>query len=249
MGDPVSPQGWGVPVKVLLKRGGAGAVGTDMQDDVHGAGYLLAKQRAKRRAMLDFPNHHAPFLTKGLNVKLLPTMGWNPFAIGETHPIFTCMKNRFLSAITVVFLAATGSTGSAQEAEAVSVLDRWSTDPSVHFDGSEINLNDFIWQARVLIVFADTPNDPLFQRQIELLDTDLAALAERDVVIVMDSDGQSRSDLRNALRPRGFGLVLVDKDGRVALRKPQPWDIREISRVIDSTPLRQLEIEERRVSQ
>ena len=159
------------------------------------------------------------------------------------------MKNRFLSALALIFMTFAATSATAQEAENTTVLDRWSEDRSLHFDGSEINLNDFVWRARVLVVFAETEFDPLFQRQIELLDTDLAALAERDVVIVMDTDADNRSDLRNALRPRGFGLVLVDKDGRVALRKPQPWDIREISRAIDSTPLRQLEIEERRDSQ
>ena len=51
---------------------------------------------------------------------------------------------------------------------------------------------------------------------------------------------------RLRLRPRGFMMVLMGKDGEVELRKPAPWSIREISRSIDKMPLRQQEIEDRR---
>jgi hypothetical protein len=46
------------------------------------------------------------------------------------------------------------------------------------------------------------------------------------------------------MRPRGFMLVLVDKEGQIELRKPFPWDVREITRSIDKMPLRQREIRE-----
>jgi hypothetical protein len=38
--------------------------------------------------------------------------------------------------------------------------------------------------------------------------------------------------------------VLVGKDGGNKLRKPFPWDVREISRSIDKMPMRQREIRE-----
>ena len=53
---------------------------------------------------------------------------------------------------------------------------------------------------------------------------------------------------RKKLRPRGFMLVLVGKDGGVKLRKPSPWTVREITRSIDKFPDRQREVEERRGS-
>ena len=65
------------------------------------------------------------------------------------------------------------------------------------------------------------------------------------MIIITDTDPAARSPLRQELRPRGFGLVLVGKDGRVALRKPAPWDVRELTRSIDKMPLRQQEIRER----
>jgi hypothetical protein len=41
-------------------------------------------------------------------------------------------------------------------------------------------------------------------------------------------------------------LVIIGKDGEVELRKPAPWDVREITRSIDKMPLRQQEVQDRR---
>jgi hypothetical protein len=72
-------------------------------------------------------------------------------------------------------------------------------------------------------------------------------LAERDVIVITDTDGAAMSDVRTTLRPRGYMMALVGKDGRVALRKPEPYDVRELSRSIDKMPLRQQEIQDRRL--
>ncbi|MDX1782472.1 MAG: DUF4174 domain-containing protein, partial [Thalassovita sp.] len=58
------------------------------------------------------------------------------------------------------------------------------------------------------------------------------------------TDPKGKSALREDLRPRGFMLALVDKDGQVKLRKPAPWTVREITRSIDKWPTRQQEIRE-----
>jgi hypothetical protein len=39
--------------------------------------------------------------------------------------------------------------------------------------------------------------------------------------------------------------VLIDKDGEAKLRKPLPWDVREITHAIDKFPLRRQEMRER----
>ncbi len=111
----------------------------------------------------------------------------------------------------------------------------------------ETNLSDFLWQKRPVIVFADSPNDPAFVEQMELLTARLDALAERDVVLITDTDPDARSEIRLKLRPRGFMLALLGKDGQVKLRKPLPWDVRELSRVIDKMPMRQREIRDGRL--
>lgn len=106
------------------------------------------------------------------------------------------------------------------------------------------NLDEFLWIKRPLVVFADSPADPQYVRQMEYITARLADLDERDVVVLTDTDPAARSDLRKELRPRGFMLVLIGKDGAIYLRKPLPWDVREITRVIDKLPVRQQEMRE-----
>ncbi|MEE4345343.1 MAG: DUF4174 domain-containing protein [Paracoccaceae bacterium] len=113
------------------------------------------------------------------------------------------------------------------------------------FEGSDTDLSEFLWIKRPIVVFADTPNDPRFIEQMTFLNADVPALMLRDVVVLTDTNPAARSELRRTLRPRGFMLVLIDKDGGVKQRKPAPWDVREISRTIDKFPTRQQEIRER----
>ena len=108
--------------------------------------------------------------------------------------------------------------------------------------GAEINLDDFLWVNRPIVVLADSPDDPRFLEQLRLLEERLPDLKERDVVVITDTDPSQQTDLRQALRPRGFMLVLIGKDGGIKLRKPSPWSVREISRVIDKMPMRRQEI-------
>ncbi|MEZ5912283.1 MAG: DUF4174 domain-containing protein [Paracoccaceae bacterium] len=110
------------------------------------------------------------------------------------------------------------------------------------FPAAEVQLEDLLWLKRPIVVFADSPADPAFERQLRLLAADPEALVKRDVVIVTDTDPEARSAARRKLRPRGFSLVLLDKDGDVKLRKPLPWDVREITHAIDKFPLRRQEI-------
>lgn len=106
----------------------------------------------------------------------------------------------------------------------------------------DAGMGDFLWKSRPIIVFADTPDDPAFVEQMRLLNAQPGMLIERDVVVIPDSDPSMDSDWRDSLHPRGFSLVLIDKDGQVKLRKPLPWSVREISRAIDKFPLRRQEI-------
>ncbi|MFW2587649.1 DUF4174 domain-containing protein [Sagittula sp. SSi028] len=107
---------------------------------------------------------------------------------------------------------------------------------------ADTTLEDWLWVKRPVVVFADSPNDPRFREQIELLLDRPDALDDLDVVVITDSDPAARSAVRQALRPRGFALVVLAKDGTIVTRKPRPWSVREISRSIDKLPLRQDEL-------
>ncbi len=98
---------------------------------------------------------------------------------------------------------------------------------------------------RPVVVFADSPNDPNFILQMELLARAYPDLEERDVILVTDTDPAADSEWRHKLRPRGFSLVIMDKDLRPVIRKPNPWTVREITAAIDKLPLRRQEMLER----
>tara|TARA_R110002096_G_scaffold189191_8_gene369441 strand:- start:2177 stop:2614 length:438 start_codon:yes stop_codon:yes gene_type:complete len=112
-------------------------------------------------------------------------------------------------------------------------------------DAAGVTMAEFLWLKRPVVVLADSPNDPAFTKQLALLAENPGALSERDVVVVVDSNPAARSFFRTKLRPRGFSLVLMDKDGGVELRKPRPWDVREITRAIDKFPLARQELLDR----
>ncbi len=123
-----------------------------------------------------------------------------------------------------------------------STLDAWQAEPLRVLNPIELKLSDFLWEARPIIIFANTANDPRVETQLKYLLENEADLLERDIVIIVDTDPSLASELRLKLRPRDFQLVLIGKDGGVKLRKPRPWSMRELSRVIDKMPIRKQEI-------
>ena len=154
--------------------------------------------------------------------------------------------SKSLKSLAIALLVAgpigAGATDGTTEQSSAEI---WEADRGRIFDATEVSLEDFLWIARPVIVFADTAADPAFQEQIDLLTTRMDELTARDVVIITDSNPDDQTDIRRKLRPRGFMLTLIGKDGGVKLRKPFPWDVRELSRSIDKMPLRQQEIRER----
>ena len=144
----------------------------------------------------------------------------------------------------LILLAALALPATAQETAAVLPETRTMTD-ATPLPAAEADLGTYLWTARPVVVFADSDADPRFVEQMELLGRGTSALEERDVVVITDTDPAARSAIRQKLRPRGFMLVLIGKDGGIKLRKPAPWDVRELSRVIDKMPMRLQELRER----
>ncbi|NDV01002.1 DUF4174 domain-containing protein [Pseudoroseicyclus tamaricis] len=125
-----------------------------------------------------------------------------------------------------------------------NVLELWRADPTRIFSGAEVDVEALQYIARPLVVFADSPFDPNFAQQMELIEDGWNDLVPRDVMVITDTDPAARTPLREIFRPRGFVMILVGKDGRIAQRKPSPWATREMSHAIDKLPLRQQEIRE-----
>lgn len=106
----------------------------------------------------------------------------------------------------------------------------------------DTDLSSYRWTHRPIVVFANSPEDVNYTRQIKMLESGLNQLLVRDVVVLTDTNPSEVSPLRELLRPRGFALLLIGKDGQVKLRKPFPWSARELSRAIDKMPMRRQEL-------
>lgn len=98
------------------------------------------------------------------------------------------------------------------------------------------------WEARPVIIFADSEKDPRFQRQVANLAARSDDMTERDVVILMDTDPTVASELRTKFRPRGFQIILIGKDGEIKLRRPHPITAEDLNRQIDRMPTRRREM-------
>ncbi len=146
--------------------------------------------------------------------------------------------------LTLVFCAAIAATTAAGEGTATAV------DPAAFsaIAGGQADLDALRHAKRPIVVFADSPDDPAFAEQMRLVESRWPELAVRDVVVITDTDPAARSAIREKLRPRGFMVVLIDKDGTVALRKPFPWDTRELMRMIDRMPDRREEMRNTRAA-
>ena len=106
----------------------------------------------------------------------------------------------------------------------------------------DTDLSVYQWTHRPVVVLANSTEDVNYKRQIKMLEQDIESLVDRDVIILTDTTLSPATPLRDALRPRGFALLLIGKDGQIKLRKPFPWSVRELSRAIDKMPMRRQEL-------
>ena len=119
----------------------------------------------------------------------------------------------------------------------------FSEDSSLFLEVSkDTDLSAYQWTHRPVVVFANSPEDVNYKRQIKMLERDIESLVDRDVIILTDTKPSTSTPLRDELRPRGFALLLIGKDGQVKLRKPFPWSVRELSRAVDKMPMRRQEL-------
>ncbi len=112
-------------------------------------------------------------------------------------------------------------------------------------DAREVDVREFVWNRRIIVVMAETPDDPQFTRQLEALRDREAEFVERDAVVIFDANPEDNSALRQVLRPRGFVTAIIDKDGEVKARRPAVRSGRELMAVIDRFPTRRQEVLER----
>ena len=143
--------------------------------------------------------------------------------------------------LPVLPLAALPATAQDTESDATVIVAAETEAPE-----EQPTLADLLWIARPIVVFADTPNDPRFIQQMGMLGERTADLEDRRVVVLTDTDPAAAGELRRELRPRGFGVVLIDTDGSIVQRRPAPTTAREFINLIDRLPSRRQETGSRR---
>ena len=156
------------------------------------------------------------------------------------------MKPIFTLVFAAVF-AATAGTAQSIEADAAEtpIAAPVAEDELLFLDAREIDVREYIWNHRLIVVMADTPDNPQFDRQLDEIRDRADEFVIRDVVVIFDAEPDDRSDLRQVLRPNGFMTAIIDKDGEVKARRPSVRSGRELMGVIDKFPLRRQEILER----
>lgn len=128
-------------------------------------------------------------------------------------------------------------------------------------------LASYVGQKRVLLIFAPSDQNVLYQRQIAALAHHAQEIKDRDLVIlpVVTQEGPpiNADTLRVTLGPgmppmqqliarrrfgiadQAFAVVLVGKDGGDKFRSDQPVTMDHLDRIIDAMPMRQEEMRSR----
>ena len=81
--------------------------------------------------------------------------------------------------VALILSGALAFAAAAQEAEP-PVLEP--------IPAEDVTLDEFLWQQRPIVIFADSANDPAFQTQLLYLADDPGELIKSDVIILTDTD-------------------------------------------------------------
>jgi monofunctional biosynthetic peptidoglycan transglycosylase len=124
----------------------------------------------------------------------------------------------------------------------------------------EVDLGDYKWRNRLLLVFSPSESHSDYKAQKKEIVEQMAEVEDRDLVIFeIFGEGENRvgsSIITNAageslrekfgVKPEDHTVILVGKDGGEKLRSTGHVPMEEIFSLIDSMPMRQSEMRERR---
>ncbi|MGI2907764.1 DUF4174 domain-containing protein [Tolypothrix sp. VBCCA 56010] len=119
------------------------------------------------------------------------------------------------------------------------------------------DLKSYQWKNRLLLVFAPDENNPAYQKQMQLFQTQQADFSERDLLLVeILTEGTSRASgkaideadvtkvrSRFQVSPEDFRVILVGKDGTQKRSDSKPVEAKVIFNEIDAMPMRQQEMQ------
>ncbi|MDF0597092.1 DUF4174 domain-containing protein [Psychromarinibacter halotolerans] len=142
-----------------------------------------------------------------------------------------------LRPLAFVLGAATATGGGAAQSDTAAALFR-------PLDSATPNLDVYRWDKRVVLLFAEDDLDPTLATARARLAAAAAGLAERDIVVLTDTNPGAGGAIRSGLGVGGFAMVLVGKDGTVKLNRSAFIDVDELFGVIDAMPMRRREMQD-----
>jgi hypothetical protein len=121
------------------------------------------------------------------------------------------------------------------------------------YDDSPANLNQYQWQNRVILVFADSKESDQYQKQVQEFTSQDEGFQDRDLITFhLFSDGNSfledqdisKQDVKKLqkrfkIQPGSFAVILLGKDGTEKLRAEERLSTDKLFNIIDAMPMRQ----------
>ncbi|MGI3168224.1 DUF4174 domain-containing protein [Pseudooceanicola sp. C21-150M6] len=139
--------------------------------------------------------------------------------------------------------AALLATGLVLTGVAATTAAFASTDDLIRpLDPTSSSLDSYRWDARPVLIFAPSTDDPTYRDAIARLDTARADLRDRDIVVLTDTSPDTASPIRKGLGAEGFTMLLVGKDGGVKTRSDEVIAPETLFATIDRMPMRQREV-------
>ena len=127
-------------------------------------------------------------------------------------------------------------------------------------DTMPMDLTQFQWKNRLLLIFAPDVNDEFFQKLQGEIIAQKAGVEDRDLVVfeVLERgpsrmnkallDQKKVDSIRRlfSVPQRSFRIILIGKDGGIKLKQDDQIDLETIFEFIDSMPMRKDEIRQKK---
>ena len=109
---------------------------------------------------------------------------------------------------------------------------------------ASLDLHQYQWKNRILLIFAPTEADTAYQQQRQLLEASAAEVKERDLIVLPVVEAAANQDLRTQfnIANGAFAVILIGKDGGEKARFERVISAAQLFAIIDAMPMRQSEM-------
>ncbi|MEL7123441.1 MAG: DUF4174 domain-containing protein [Bacteroidota bacterium] len=116
------------------------------------------------------------------------------------------------------------------------------------------SLDSHRWKNRIVLIFHTTETTETFDQQTEILQSDIDALKERDIVVYSIGSNELLKNFDEKIEGKvlawkrkwrvneSFAFLLIGKDGGVKMRETAIVSLQKLNSKIDAMPMRQSEM-------